>query len=193
MSVKKSQLETKVVPVIQGLLSGGVRSLFSDSENARQRCDSFIGNSATEIISNMYGRDSAAKKQFRVIVTTLSDTAARLLKDELKAKTFSFNIAMSECEGLVCFENWWNGVANKGRPCLPVHRGKSPGFCVFIHEGEILAAVNMYHSNFSQWADRIGLRKTMKPRTVMPSTHFVYAKEAKETGLLWVNPKLEWM
>lgn len=191
MSNKKSQLETKVIPVVQGLLSSGVRTLFR--KDAQQSCERFIGNAATEVMSEMYGKDGSAKKQHRVLVTTLSETASRLLKDEQKMRTFSFNIAMSECAGLMCYETWWNGAVSAGRPCLPVHRGKSPGFCVFVHDEEILAAVNMYHSNFMQWADRIGLRKTMKPRTVMPSTHFVYTAEAREAGLLWLNPKLEWM
>lgn len=192
MSVKKSQLESKVVPIIQGLLRGGVRSKFSPNTEGASRCDNFIGSVATEIVSGMYGSEGA-KKQHRVIVTTLSDEAATLLKDEGKAKTFSFNIMMEQCETLVCYDAWGTRFVASGRPLLPVFRGKSPGFCVFIHGSEILAAVNMYHSNFNQWADRIGLRKTMKARTSMPSTHFVYTKEATESGLLWINPKLEWM
>lgn len=192
---KKSQLETKVVPIVQGLLTSGVRKHFSGSNGALSRCDVFMGAAATEILCNMYDTDAGAKKQYRVIVSTLTDEAARLLKDELKAKTFSFNIAMEQCEHMVCFDTWWNGHKHlsSGRPKLPVLRGKSPGFCVFVHDNEILAAVNMYHSNFTQWADRIGLRKSMQPRTSMPSSHYVFAKEARETGLLWINPKLEWM
>lgn len=192
MSVKKSQLETKVVPIIQGLLRGGVRGKFSSNVEGAARCDNFIGSVATEIVSAMYGSEGA-KKQHRVIVTTLNDEAAALLKDEGKAKTFSFNIKMEQCETLVCYDAWATRFVANGRPLLPVFRGKSPGFCVFVHGSEILAAVNMYSSNFNQWADRIGLHKTMKARTSMPSTHFVYTKEAVESGLLWINPKLEWM
>lgn len=192
MSVKKSQLESKVVPIIQGLLLGGVRSKFSNSLEGAARCDTFVGTVATEILAGMYGNEGA-KKQHRVIVTTLCDEAARLLKEEGKAKTFSFNIMMEQCETLVCYDAWGTRYVASGRPMLPVFRGKSPGFCVFVHGTEILAAVNMYHSNFNQWAERIGLRKTMKPRTSHPSTHFVYTKEAVESGLLWINPKLEWL
>lgn len=194
MSVKKSQLENKVVPIVQGLLRAGVRSKFSPNADGVSRCDSFIGNAATEIVSGMYGSSEGAKKQHRVIVTTLRLETARLLKSEANsAKTFSFNILMDQCENLVCYDAWGTRHVGSGRPVLPVFRGKSPGFCVFVYEEEVLAAVNMYHSNFNQWADRIGLRKSMVARTDMPSTHYVYMDTAIKSGLLWFNPKLEWL
>lgn len=193
MSVKKSQLETKVVPIVQGLMRSGVRTKFSMNSEGTSRCDNFVGAAATEIVSSMYGNEGAAK-QHRVVVTTLSSEASQLLKTEASgAKTFSFNILMEQCENLSCYEIWGVKSAVHGRPAVPVFRGKSPGFCVFVHGGEVLAAVNMYHTNFLSWAERIGLRKSMKSRTSLPSTHYVYVEEAIRSGLLWFNPKLEWL
>lgn len=183
MSVKQSHLTKYVIPLVEGMLSSSnvqTELVFSPSR---------LGITVTTLLHHLLGKSESREPHLKVVVHELSDTAFEIINS--KSDTFSFNIRFLNSENSKCFQ-WFNGVPQQSeRVCVPVISGQTPGFVVFVYKKTVVAAFCIYATNFNQWADFIGLRRTTKPATKNPSTHFVWKDKAIESGLLWFSPNLD--
>ncbi|MGL4353012.1 MAG: hypothetical protein ACRCTP_03600 [Aeromonas popoffii] len=175
MSVKLSQLEQTVLPIIRGLKSLEVP--FSRK--------SFL---ATEIFREIQGR-AKANSSNKIFIVEVSQVGADLIFKDANAETFSFNLLFDDqCVGLACYSHVNLGQFSSERPPVQVVSGKTPGFIVYTFQGNPIAAFLMYGSNLNNWAGRIGLYRSMHRRTEHPSSHYVRREWAEESGLLWISP-----
>lgn len=180
MGKKLSQLESCILPCVRVLAPkhNGTAELASLSNTVSSL---FCALSCKpEVLAN------------KVQIRQLSSNGLKLLENDLKSRTFSFNIVFG---GSNIAEKAWGGWVNKQspksrseRPILAVVDGETVGYVVYLYNNVPVLAVMSYSKNFNSWADRIGLRKTMKPSTSDPSTHFVFWDKAFESGLVWVSP-----
>lgn len=174
MSVKLSQLEQTVLPIIRGLKTLEVPA-------SRKSCI------ATEIFREIQG--CKPNNSNKIWIIEVSQVSADLIFKDANAETFSFNLLFDDQSvGMACYGHVNHGQFSSERPQIQVTAGKAPGFIVYTYLGNPIAAFLVYGSNLNNWAGRIGLYRSMFRRTDHPSSHYVRREIAEQSGLLWISP-----
>ncbi len=130
-----------------------------------------------------------------VSITYVDQQWMNVQQRERSAKTLSFNMLFAGCEELACYElanaRAQGILMSELRPRIDIINGEVSGYHIFVHQGKVVMAIIVYATNLKSWAECVNLGKTAKFRTDIPTSHFLYKREAMNNGYLWLTPELQ--